>query len=62
MLDALHSAAFTARSPRRPIWERENPLDITPGADLDLFQDDTDGDLSEFREQRRRRVAEENEH
>ncbi|MEE9481820.1 hypothetical protein [Methylobacterium ajmalii] len=62
MLNAMQSAALVARSPRRPVWERENPLDITPGADLDLFQDDLDGDLSEFREQRRRRVAEESEH
>lgn len=62
MLNAMQSASLVARSPRRPVWERENPLDITPGADLDLFQDDLDGDLSEFREQRRRRVAEESEH
>ncbi len=62
MLDALHSAAFTARSPRRPIWEREQDVDFAPLGTLDGLSDDADSDLDGFREQRRRRVVEENEH
>jgi hypothetical protein len=44
MPDALHSRSTTARSPRRPIWEREAPTTVPSlTGELDALSGDFDG-------------------